>query len=162
METYNQYYISLDTQNGSQLDDSQANFSWYLDRALRPGSKIELCQFNFSTTSATGFSGLGVNGVLLDSPNLGVRSKSFCSKTNSKPVQASLLACIPNETIFNPDASEKLVGTHEPYNPLTLELNPGQEIFEIELRLKDPDSLSSLTLDDDLDWSVLLKITEPQ
>mgnify|MGYP001168341046 FL=1 len=157
-----EYYISLDSQNGTQLDDSQANIEWDLGgRALPRGAKMTLVQFNFNTSSATGFSGQALNGVLIDSPFIGNKFKSFVSKTNDKPVQSCVLACIPNETLLNTNATEKLSGSYEPYNLLDIHLPEHQEIYKLELRLKDPDSLSPLTLNDDLDWSVLLKITLP-
>ena len=70
------YYIALDTQGGTQLEGNQGHFSWNLDRALPKGANISLCQFNFSTTSITGFGQSGMNGVLVVSENLGPRNQS--------------------------------------------------------------------------------------
>jgi len=155
------YYLVLDTQNGTQLDDDQANFSWNLDRALPQGSKVCLYQFNFTTSSATGFSSTAINGVLIESRQIGNKFKSYVSKSSAKPAQTCILGCVPNETIFNADGTEKIKGSYEPYNLVDIQLPEHQEIYELELRLKDPDGNSELTLDDDLDWGVVLKITLP-
>lgn len=155
------YYLVLDTQNGTQLYNNQANFSWNLDRALPKGSKVCLYQFNFTTSSATGFSSTEINGVLIESTQIGNKFKSYVSKSSDKPVQTCILGCIPNETIFNSNGTEKIAGTYEPYNLVNIQLPEHQEIYELELSLKDPDGNSKLTLDDDLDWAVVLKITLP-
>ena len=156
------YYISLDSQAGDQLEGNQGHFSWNLDRALPKGASISLCQFNFSTTSTTGFGQSGMNGVLVISENLGPRNQSYVSRfssTASKPVPTCLLAQIPNQSIYTPDGSEILLGSYGPYNPITVELSPHSEIYEVRLKLTEPDGNVTISdIEDDLDWSVLLKI----
>ena len=159
------YYISLDTENGTVLSSNQGHFEWVLDRALPRGGSISLCQFNFSTTSVTGFGTNGLNGVLIVSENLGPRNQSYVSigSGSSKPVPTCLLAQIPNQSVYTNDGSEILLGSYEPYNPIVVDLNPHNEIFEVRLKLTDPDGNSIIAaLDSDLDWSVLLKVQYPQ
>jgi hypothetical protein len=77
----------------------------------------------------------------------------------SKPVPTCLLAQITNQSIYTPDGSEILLGSYEPYNPITVELSPHSEIYEVRLKLTEPDgNLTIADIEDDLDWSVLLKI----
>lgn len=156
MDYSNSYYIVLDTRAGEQIDDNQANFKWNLDRALPKGSRICLYQFNFHTTSTTSFADL--NGVLINLVNIGDKNISYVSKNSDKPVQTTILSCIPNETILSNSGSEKVTGSYEPYNLQKIYLPENMDIYEIELSLRNSDGNQQLTLHDDLEWSVVLQV----
>jgi hypothetical protein len=101
------------------------------------------------------------NRLFFNSYQWSINFKSYVSKSSSKPAQTCILGCIPNETIFNADGTERIKGSYEPYNLVDIQLPEHQEIYELELRLKDPDGNTDLSLNDDLDWGVVLKITLP-
>lgn len=154
-----QYFIVLDTQAGDQINGDQSGIRWKLERALPAGSKLYLYQFNlFATNTTTGLGSLELDGLLLASPNIGPHSKSYIAKDGAKPLQGCVLACIPNNEIYNADGTERSVITYEPQNLFEVELDKHQDIYELELQLKDPNEFADIALDSDCTWSVLLKV----
>jgi hypothetical protein len=155
-----QYFIALDTQSGDQINGNQSGIRWKLERALPAGSKLCLYQFNLYATNIT--TGLGpeeLNGMLLTSSNLGPYNKSYIAKTTgAKPLQGCVLACIPNNEIYNADSTERSVITYEPQNLFEVELDKHQDIYELELQLKAPNGFIDIDLDSGSTWSVLLKV----
>lgn len=155
-----QYYIALDTQAGDQINGNQSGIRWRLERALPAGSKLCLYQFNlYAGGSTTGLGPDELNGMLLASTNVGPYAKSFIAKDGAKPLQGCVLGCVPNSEIYNTDGTEKLSITYEPQNLFEVELDKNQDIYELELQLKDPNGFTNIELDSDCTWSVLLKVS---
>ena len=154
-----EYYIVLESSNGTQVNSNDyTHIVWTLNRALKRGTKVCLHQFNyFSNTTDTGFSNNASDGYLLRLHNISNQNSSYVSQSSDKPKQCDILACIPNDVIYNPDQSEKLTASYEPYNELYIELD-NNEIFQIEIQLVN-DTLQNITLSN-INWSVVLKIIE--